>query len=596
MIDISGRAVRAGIRSVTAVATASCFAVMPQVTNSASAQTGDKGTRAHDHTNPHRDHDGRERRDHGRADLVVDTEGPRGAIVPGNTYKWPFEITNRGSVPARDVSLTAKPDKNLKVLAAPPKCHQRRTGLLVCKIGLLPQGATKRGTITATVVPKTRGRKTLSNPVQVSWQNSPTPEKRMAAFPPVAVSPNPEGAAAPQGTDIGTGILGAIPYPLTVTEHGPVTAESVVVRSPIGLPALTGPCANKILPAEIAGKSSPIKPVLGACGAKEDHPAACGCAGGHDRPAVDRPAAGEAPNRPANDNTPATVAVPDEHAAEPGRPEIETDRPRQARPAPCGAAAAKPVDVPGRPVVVPDMPAIPPCAQHGAGACGCLNRGDAPLAPATEPVAPAAPAAPVAAVPTAPAMPGRSETAPCSAGADKPMGKAASEEPRLPSCAVGEGVPAAAHQDPAALHQDPAETPDTIAPMTPLTGPGKAAHHPLGRPHHPLGGPRHHAPLGRPHGNCYRQGTGFVCPLGAAPHGPHVVGLTHPHGLHCGGSAGASCHIHEARPVAVRQQPTGGRLPLTGSSSALLALSGIGLAGAGAVLYRLSRTRRSDEA
>src|SRR4051794_41452985 len=123
MIDISGRAVRAGIRSITAVATASCFAVMPQVTNNASAHTGGKAGRAHDHTTPHRDHDGREGRDHarGRADLVVDTKGPRGAIVPGKTYKWPFEVTNRGTVPAKDVALTATPDKSLKVLSAPPK-------------------------------------------------------------------------------------------------------------------------------------------------------------------------------------------------------------------------------------------------------------------------------------------------------------------------------------------------------------------------------------------------------------------------------------------------------------------------------------------
>lgn len=262
MIDISGRAVRAGIRSITAVAAASCFAVMPQVTSSASAHTGGKAGRAHDRTTPNRDHDGhghggQAARDHarGRADVVVDTKGPRGAIVPGKTYNWPFEVTNRGTVPARDVALTTTPDKNLKVLAAPPKCHWRKAGLLVCHIGLLPQGKTRHGVITATVVPPTHTGKArkehvqLRNPVQVSWHNAPTPERRLAAFPPVEVSPDgSDTGAAPQTA------ADELPYPLMVTEHGPGTAESVVVRSPIGAPAADGPCSLGVVPGRTAGE------------------------------------------------------------------------------------------------------------------------------------------------------------------------------------------------------------------------------------------------------------------------------------------------------------------------------------------------------
>ncbi|HZE31631.1 MAG TPA: hypothetical protein VE198_09375, partial [Actinoallomurus sp.] len=284
------------------MATASCFVVMPQVMSSASAHTGGKA-KAHDHVTPHRDHDGREARDprRGRADLVVDTHGPRGAIVPGKKYKWPFEVTNRGSVPARNVSLTARPDKHLKVLAAPPKCHWKRTGPLVCKIGLVPQGATRRGTITAELAPRTHSGKSLSNPVQVSWHNAPTaPERRLASFPPVDVSPDP-GLATPQGADA----AGKVPYPLMVTEHGPVTAESVVVRSPIGVPAPAGPCASGAAPVRTEGKSAPA---LGSCAAKQDDPAACECGAAQDRPASgrpaddavvpDRPAAVDAPGRP----------------------------------------------------------------------------------------------------------------------------------------------------------------------------------------------------------------------------------------------------------------------------------------------------------
>ncbi|WP_185792425.1 hypothetical protein [Actinoallomurus bryophytorum] len=744
------------------MATASCFAVMPQVIASASAHTGGKAARAHDRVTPHRDHDGREARDHrrGRADLVVDTHGPRGAIVPGRTYKWPFEVTNRGTVPARDVALTARPDKNLKVLAAPPKCHWKRTGPLVCKIGLVPQGATRRGTITAELTPRAHYGKALSNPVQVSWHNAPTaPERRLAAFPPVGVSSDPD-PAAPQGADAD----GRIPYPLMVTEHGPVTAESVVVRSPIGVPAPAGPCGSGAAPVRSEGESAPS---LGSCAAKQDDPLACGCAAAEDRPASGppadavvpyRPAAGDALGRPvvtparpaaaapaaapakaaahpvAVPDRPATapcgavaarpVAVPGRPAVPPcavahrpeavqgrpavpagipavtpcgataGRPFIEPVRPAnvpdraivppcavahrpvavqdrpaeaadipvttpcgalagrpvilpaparpadvpdhaaaapcagaqghpgagQAKPAaattadrpgtkadadktaadapvatPCGAAAARPVVVPGRPVVVPDMPAIPPCAQGGLGACGCVNSQNAPVAPA------AAPALPVA--PAAPGDPAKAEVAPCAAAADKPMaveGKAASERPLAPPCGTADNAPAA-------VHEEPAVTPDTVSPMTPLTGPGKsvpgkAAHEPLGHParhHHvrlPVGAPRG---SGRAHRDCSRQGSGFVCPLGSAPHHrPHVVNLTgpsHPHALRCGGASGIACHTRAAHPIAARPQPVRGNLPTTGGSSALLALSGLGLAGAGMVLYRLSRARRGEE-
>jgi Domain of unknown function DUF11 len=758
MIDISGRAVRAGIRSITAVAAVSSFAVIPQITNAASAHTGGKPAHAHDRGTPHRDHDGREGHDHGRAEVVVDTKGPRGAIVPGRTYKWPFEVTNKGTVPAKDVALRATPDRSLKVLSAPPKCRWRRTGPLVCKIGLLPQGQTRRGVITAEVTPRAHSGKALNNPVQVSWRNAPAPERRMAAFPPAEVSPDPTGPQA-AGTD------GRMPYPVMVTEHGPVTAESVVVRSPIGAPAPAGPCGAGAPAAADDATSSP-----GPCAAKQDDPAACGCgAAAHERPAADLPPTENAviPGRPSRDDRPAAViteapavapcgatparpvvipdrplvppcaggrpvapppaaadhpaadhatadhpaaapcgvtaarpvvipdrpltppcagapdrpvTVPDRPAAAPpssvpahrpaaepagkpagkpadepvlGRPSVsrpsldtpvihrpEADVPAGGRPAaapcgatddrpvivpdqpagscaglpqrpvaaPCGAAPDRPVILPApnppaatpscagvrgrpaaaenadrpdaapcgaaavrpaRPVAVPDVPSFAPCAQGSPGACGCLNAENAPTVPAAE-----------AAVPAVPGTPGDSGVAPCAAE-DKPMaGKAATERPLGPACGAPHGVPAA-------VHEEPATRPETVEPMTPLTGPGKSAH-PLGRPHH-------HGPRGpgRPHRDCFRQGTGFVCPLGSAPHHrPHVINLgSHPHALHCVGAAGAACHTRAARPVEVPQRPAG-RLPTTGGPSGLLALSGLGLAGAGVVLYGLSRGRR----
>ncbi|GAA4514708.1 hypothetical protein GCM10023191_083600 [Actinoallomurus oryzae] len=491
MIDISGRAVRAGIRSITAVAAASCFAVMPQVTSSASAQTGGKAGRAHDRTTPNRDHDGHGHgghaaRDHarGRADVVVDTKGPRGAIVPGKTYNWPFEVTNRGTVPARDVALTTTPDKNLKVLAAPPKCHWRKAGPLVCHIGLLPQGKTRHGVITATVVPPARTGKArkehvqLRNPVQVSWHNAPTPERRLAAFPPVEVSPDgSDTGAAPQTA------ADELPYPLMVTEHGPGTAESVVVRSPIGAPAADGPCSLGALPGRTAGKSMPIKPEFGSCAAKQDDPAACGCGtAAQQRPTSDLPTENAViPARPSRSDVPASTpcgAVPTRPDVFPSRPATSSCAGAQDRPesgsgtsaqTPSATAAEEPATTPcgaARPVVVPERPAsLPPCAQAGQAAQ------DRPAAVPSTATADKAQdkTADKAQAKTVDQAQDRPAGTPCGAAADRPVILPARpvivpESPvAVPPCAAGK--PAAAPSTASVGHADQPAT-DKSAPAT----------------------------------------------------------------------------------------------------------------------------------
>jgi LPXTG-motif cell wall-anchored protein len=343
--------------------------------------------------------------------------------------------------------------------------------------------------------------------------------------------------------------------------HGRPVAPS----SPVGADQLvTVPCGASrpvILPA---------RPVV-----VPDAPVTPPCAGAQGRPGAEQAKPLTPPSSAADKPAQGT----DKPAGKPGtavdKPGTAADRPVAA--APCGAAAARPVEVPGQPMVVPHVPAVPPCAQGRPGACGCLNSQHAPAAPAAAPAAPAAPVAPVA-----PVVPGSQGVAPCAAE-DKPMadGKAAAERPLAPSCE---------HDAPAAVHQEPGVTPDTVAPMTPLMSPGKSAH-PLGRPHR-------HFPRssGLAHRDCVRQGAGFVCPLGSAPHRrPHALNLGapgRPHRLNCVGAETAGCHTRAARLVAVRPQPVRRQLPTTGGSSELLALSGLGLAGAGVVLFGLSRTRR----
>ncbi len=753
------------------VAAASSFAVMSQLAPQQHAQA-DTATHAVAHKHDH-DHDtaGRERARHDEgarpvrrhADLVVDTKGgPQGAVLPGRTYKWPYEVTNKGSLPAKDVALTATPDRSLKVLAIPPQCNWRRTGRLICRIGLLPQGQTKRGVITASVVPKAVTGRALTSPVQVTWRHAPAAALRTTAFPPARIYPAGKGSIAESAAD-------RVPYPVMQTEHGPVTAEAVVVRSSVA------PCANSVIPARsVAGRTRAIKPdcgmlpntpapvpaadptngKLGAepcaveprhavtaagpecasvdrtagapCSAlpagtadkpAQDQPAITPCAAAHpgdpcacgasqvtkpasdkaiedkatedkaaadkaaadkiaadkvaadqaaadkaaadkvaadkaaaDKAAADKTAAGTAASAPDKDQTAAKpsgtsgvvvvpgspvtlpcstavdrpVAAPSRGSVPPcvaaqdpaGRPVVRTDEHATAqRPvtAPCGV-----VESPG---IAQDKPVVPPCAaaQGLPGACSCLASPEShPAAvqgsPVTAagrpetPVAPVAPVAPCAAVQDRPAgapcagagaaqdpaqtsPENASDATPCGA-ADKPMAAGDTALPgksAAPSCASVQGRPVA---------------PDTNVPITPLAGPGKSAHraHPVRMPslrgHAPHRAPYH---PGRGHKACIRQGSGFICPLGAVPPGHshmrpalHSRPGGHPMRMRCAGGDSAACHTRMARPVAGHANLTARRLPSTGASSALLALCGLGLAGAGAAFYRVGRGRRSE--
>ncbi len=386
MIDFSGRAVRAGTRSISVVAAISCFAALPQLAHAATGSTA----RKHNHDVSRRDHD--RRNGHGRANLVVDTKGPQGAILPGRTYKWPYEVTNKGSLPARNVVLAATPDKSLKVLAVPPKCHWQHGSRLFCKIGLLPQGETKRGEITAAVAPKVRTAKSLISPVQVTWRNAPVAEtRRTTAFP-----PGTSGKAG--GTD-------PVPYPVMQTERGPRSSEAVVVRSSVSPYAPVGPCAL-ILPARVAGKTRALKPAAGTCDTVRNAP----------RPI---PASAASPGKQGGARC----------ALEPGTHEADVPSCATAgqAAAPCAAEPSSCAPAPDRAVTpcAAAKPAteakaeVPPCAAGGPGACACR------------------PAPNVVFVPQAPvAVPDRPALTPCEAAA-----KAAEQPvvPAVPPCAAAQG-------------------------------------------------------------------------------------------------------------------------------------------------------------
>ncbi len=422
MFDFSGRAARAGTRCISAVAAISCLAVMPQP---AHAGVHGSAVRKHGHDISHRDHD--RRNGQGGANLVVDTKGPQGVILPGRTYKWPYEVTNKGTLPARNVSLTATPDKGLKVLALPPKCRWQHGSRLFCKIGLLPQGETRHGDFTATVAPRQHAARPLINPVQVSWRSSPSRETRRTEFPP-ASRPGKEASRRAEPA--------AVPYPVMQTQRGPGAAEAVVVRSSVSPLAPVGPCAL-ILPARVGGgKTTPVKPNAGTCEAAKNpaEPVPASASGeqcaldptGHDvRGLLTAPCA--TPGRTAV--TPCEAAAAKAAKTETGRP-ARTAEQAKADPAvpPCAAKHDEAVAAPcGVPAPATDAkPAAPSCAtgdQAVAAPCGAVAK----------PVTDAKPA-----VPPCAAKRDEAVAAPCGAAVPAKDAKpAADAKPAIPPCAAG---------------------------------------------------------------------------------------------------------------------------------------------------------------
>ncbi|MCO5970596.1 hypothetical protein [Actinoallomurus soli] len=677
MIDFSGRATRAGTRGIAAAAAVSCFTIMPQLTSHEPAHAdgpGGPSARAHDHraagrergarpggreyeladgdrdpasqhgASSDRNHDaaGRDHRPAGgardekglippRPKIIFDTRAPQSAVVPGRTYTWPYSVTNTGSAPVRNVTLTTTPNHDLKIIALPPKCgwHGRD---LICRIGVLPGRQTRHGGLTATVDPRTPNGRTLSSPARISWDGRPGSTTREMAFPPVTASQPTDLAVT--GDDLPEIVRpgGEVPYEITVTNEGPVTAEAVVVRSSVandpdawpsgpGSQPLTTdpgvrsedpgtrPCAPTADPVRpLAGKSAPLKPTDPLCGSTQDRPASDGQAAAVPPCAAAQAHPASAPRCGAEGRQPACGACA---AQQPGAQGATVDRPHVLRPdseprpagqtcgacavrrpAAEGAAADRPetrtpaADVPaarpacgacaGRPAEQQGVPACGACAgqqtdRQNAPACGaCAGRQDVPACGS----APNGPAADLTDRPVAP---------PCGA----------------PSPARVAGAPGKEAPAESGIHRSgPAEAP--IGPGIAPERPGAGADTPI-----VIGKGRH----------CLTQGPGFVCPLGAIPPGrTRKLRLTvraRPHArpgrLRCLSTVASgtpddnpannsvACHTRNARPMPARPNPGVRRLPHTGFPYGTVALAALGFASVGLLLVWIGRTRRGEE-
>ncbi|GAB3967405.1 hypothetical protein GCM10029978_034630 [Actinoallomurus acanthiterrae] len=552
------------------------------------APDGDQGASGREHRSAGVERDRKGRRLPPRTRIIFDTQAPQGPVVPGRTYSWPYSVTNTGSAPAKNVTFTTRPNRHLKVVGTPEKCHWRGGRDLICDIGVVPGGGTKRGTLTATVDPDAPNGRPLSSPAKISWQGRPGSTAREAAFPPVKASRATDLAvtdsALPEVVQPGS----EVPYEISVTNEGPVTAEAVVVRSSVAGDLLGSPCGSPFGPLQtLAGKIAPLKPAVPACGITQDKPLRT---------------AGETP-------ADSPCAAQTAHAAPP------CSAPNSAGHA-CGACAGTQAPATGQ--------ACHACGGAQAPAAGqaCQACGGAQTSAAGQACHACAGAQPPAAGQSCGACAGQHETAAPACGAAAQGASCASSPARV---AVQPGKTDAVGAESGIHRTGPAESP--VGPGTKVdsptrsegtveipTGPGNKAETPGGDTPVVIGKDRNH---------CVTQGAGFICPLGSIPPGktrtlrlavrarPHA----HPGRFRCVSTVGSgtpdenpgnnsvACHTRNARPIPalphhgrpIHARPVGGhRLPHTGFPYGTVALGGLGLAGAGLLLLRIGR-RRSEE-
>lgn len=407
MIEFSGRAARAGTRRFAAATAVACLAVAPLAYDATAHADGlggaaarhDQGAAARDggHRAARRDDHppaAQQRGRHGaravppRTRIVFDAKAPRGPVAPGGTYQFPYTVTNTGSAPAHDVALKAKPDQHLKVVTTPPKCHWTSHNNLVCRIGLIPGGETRKGAITAKVDKNAPAGRPLSNPVRLTWDGRPDRDTRHSGFPDVTVGTAPAGAAGSAATTIvpDAGTSAETPYEVSVTKNGPVTAESMVVRRAVAGRPAGERCAAGPLDTLLGG-IGPLPALLPSCDDTRprttvDDPPCAACAAAACT-ACARPNTAVTPDTPDTPGVPPAERQAPPVAQVPGGGEVPVAITHE-RHHPIGVPPhrARPIGPPAH--AWPHAPHRMSCAENPSGV-GCHTRGGRPMGPQAGP-------------------------------------------------------------------------------------------------------------------------------------------------------------------------------------------------------------------
>jgi uncharacterized repeat protein (TIGR01451 family) len=216
-----------GVRSLVVLTATALLGVVPLIGSGDTARAdGPVGSGGERHANkggaPYRN------RSHRAAKLVATTNGPAGPLLPGQTYSWPFAVTNKGSMGVKNVTFAAPLPKSLAFVSGQQNCSWQGT-MAVCQLGALKRGQTKTGMLTAKVAPKAPGGQTISAKARVSWAHSPKAKRAVVTFPKVKVAQLTDVAVTKTGPEqVQPGV--PIPYKVTVTNRGTIPARLVVLR------------------------------------------------------------------------------------------------------------------------------------------------------------------------------------------------------------------------------------------------------------------------------------------------------------------------------------------------------------------------------
>ncbi|MBX6767790.1 MAG: hypothetical protein IRY90_11675 [Actinomadura rubrobrunea] len=156
--------------------------------------------------------------------LIITTSAPRGPLMPGRTYNWPFAVTNKNHRKVGPLVLRMRMPKPLRYVSGQRNCSFSH-GVASCRLGTLRPGQTVVGVLTAKVAETARPGQAVGGKITVTWGRPPTVSR---AFPLVKVARTADLSVVQRAS----GRIRAdraVTYVVRVRNAGPSRARGVVV-------------------------------------------------------------------------------------------------------------------------------------------------------------------------------------------------------------------------------------------------------------------------------------------------------------------------------------------------------------------------------
>jgi len=158
--------------------------------------------------------------------IVITTAAPRGPLLPGRTYSWPFAVTNKNRRRVGPLVLQMRMSRPLIYVSGQRHCAFGR-GVASCRLGTLRPGQTVVGVLTARVARTARPGQAVGGRLTVTWGRPATVSH---AFPLVKVARTADLSVVHRASSrVRSGR--PITYLVRVHNAGPSPARGVVVAA-----------------------------------------------------------------------------------------------------------------------------------------------------------------------------------------------------------------------------------------------------------------------------------------------------------------------------------------------------------------------------